>query len=172
AVSVSPPPIASGIRRLLLAGNHRLGDAGARALASALKKDRTLEVLDLTRCKISDEGVRCLAEALRSNSSLRELRLGYNDISADGASALASLLHAASGALETVELQGNHIGDAGAIALANGLTGRGVWEGKRGGGRRDVRRATREGSGGLRSLNLAGNGIGCAGGVALAEALS
>ena len=41
-------PLAAGIRRLLLTGN-RLGDAGARALASALKKDRSLEVLDLSR---------------------------------------------------------------------------------------------------------------------------
>ena len=44
---VAPP--AAGVRRLLLTGN-RLGDAGARALASALKKDRSLEVLDLSRC--------------------------------------------------------------------------------------------------------------------------
>lgn len=43
------PPPAAGIRRLLLTGN-RLGEAGARALASALKKDLSLEVLDLTRC--------------------------------------------------------------------------------------------------------------------------
>lgn len=46
-------PVASGIRRLLLTGNDRLGDAGARALASALKKDRSLELLDLTRCSTS-----------------------------------------------------------------------------------------------------------------------
>lgn len=39
---------ACGIRRLLLAGN-RLGDGGAKALASALEKDRSVEVLDLTR---------------------------------------------------------------------------------------------------------------------------
>ncbi|CAN0148778.1 unnamed protein product, partial [Ectocarpus fasciculatus] len=69
-----PPPVASGIRRLLLTGNDRLGDAGAKALASALKKDGSLQVLDLTRCKIGDEGARCLANALRSNSCLRELR--------------------------------------------------------------------------------------------------
>lgn len=41
-------PPAAGIRRLLLTGNS-LGDAGAKALASALRKDRSLEVLDLTR---------------------------------------------------------------------------------------------------------------------------
>lgn len=44
-----PPPPESGIRRLLLAGNQRLGAAGARALASALERDRSLQVLDLTR---------------------------------------------------------------------------------------------------------------------------
>ena len=88
-------------------------------------------------------------------------RLGYNDISADGASALASLLHAGSSALDSLELQGNHIGDAGATAVANGLAG----GGKR--GRKNV-----EAAAGLRSLNLAGNGIGCAGGLALANALS
>lgn len=41
-------PPAAGIRTLLLTGNN-LGSAGARALASALAKDRSLEVLDLTR---------------------------------------------------------------------------------------------------------------------------
>lgn len=93
-------------------------------------------------------------------------RLGYNDISADGASALASLLHAGSSALDSLELQGNHVGDAGAAALANGLAGRG----KR--GRRDAELGRPAAATGLRSLNLAGNGIGCAGGIALAKALS
>lgn len=45
----SLPTPSAGIRRLLLTGN-RLGDAGARALASALKRDESVEVLDLTRC--------------------------------------------------------------------------------------------------------------------------
>ncbi|CAM9682083.1 unnamed protein product [Ectocarpus sp. 4 AP-2014] len=165
-----PPPVPSGIRRLLLTGNDRLGDAGAKALASALKKDGSLQVLDLTRCKIGDDGARCLANALRSNSCLRELRLGYNDISADGAVALASLLHAGSSALECLELQGNHVGDAGAVALADGLVGRNKRGGRRRGGAAKQGNSSRRGPG-LRSLNLAGNGIGCAGGGALAKAL-
>lgn len=41
-------PPAAGIRKLLLTGNS-LGEAGVRALALALRKDRCLEVLDLTR---------------------------------------------------------------------------------------------------------------------------
>lgn len=47
----SAKPPATGIRRLLLTGNH-LGEQGARALASAVRKDRSLEVLDLTRCAL------------------------------------------------------------------------------------------------------------------------
>lgn len=108
-------------------------------------------------------------------------RLGYNHISAEGASALASLLYAGSSSvLESLELQGNRIGDAGALALANGFAGRGgitsaTAAAAAGGSRRRDRRGgakqqARPGSG-LRSLNLAGNGIGCSGGVALAEAL-
>ncbi|CAM9702938.1 unnamed protein product [Discosporangium mesarthrocarpum] len=63
-----------GVRLLLLAGNH-VGDAGARALASALRKNCPLEVLDLTsRCSVGDEGAMALADALRSNTFLRELR--------------------------------------------------------------------------------------------------
>lgn len=66
-------------------------------------------------------------------------------------------------------MQGNHVGDAGAVALADGLVG----GNKRGGRRRGG--AAKQGSSrrgpGLRSLNLAGNGIGCAGGGALAKAL-
>lgn len=95
-------------------------------------------------------------------------RLGYNDISSDGASALASLLHAGSSALDTLELQGNRVGDAGAAALANGLTG----GGKRGRRGAEQGRPAAAAAAGLRSLNLAGNGIGCAGGVALAKALT
>lgn len=45
-------PLRAGIRRLLLTGN-RVGDEGALALASALRKDRSLEFLDLTRCAVS-----------------------------------------------------------------------------------------------------------------------
>lgn len=88
-------------------------------------------------------------------------RLGYNDISPEGASALASLLHAGPGTLETLELGGNRIGDAGAAALAQGLAGKAY------------QRQGRMGQGGvgLLRLGLAGNGIGCVGGCALAKAL-
>lgn len=124
----------------------------------------------------------------RARAALR--RLGYNDISADGASALASVLYAGSSKLESLELQGNSVGDAGAIAFADGLVGgdsnfknggsgggrgsRGRHSGDERGRRRRGLRAQQEqrrGGSGLRRLNLAGNGIGCLGGCALAKAV-
>lgn len=87
-------------------------------------------------------------------------RLGYNEISADGASSLATLLRSDGCPLETLELQGNRIGDVGAVALARGLEGRRTKAPIAGHRQR-----------GLRQLNLGGNRIGCIGGCALARAL-
>lgn len=102
-------------------------------------------------------------------------RLGYNDISFDGASGLASLLDAGPGTLQTLELQGNRVGDAGAVALARGLSRSGADGGGGGGGKRGPRQVARtkvERRGpGLRRLNLAGNGVGCIGACALAKAV-
>lgn len=100
-------------------------------------------------------------------------RLGYNAISADGASALAGLLRNGQGTLENLELGGNRIGDAGAVALAEGMVGsgnRGEQRAARRGKRRRPQRVRREGPGLLR-LGLSGNGIGCVGGYALANVL-
>ncbi|CAM9440554.1 unnamed protein product, partial [Choristocarpus tenellus] len=133
-VEVDPPSSSSspttstsvrkeGIRRLLLTGNH-VGDAGARALASALRKNCQLEILDLTMCRIGDEGAKVLTDALLSNTKLRELRLGYNKISEIGVTALSKLFRESQeGRLEVLDLSGNMVGDGGACALASALRG-------------------------------------------------
>lgn len=107
--------------------------------------------------------------------ALDRVRLGYNDISADGASALAFLLREGPGTLESLELQGNRIGDAGAVILSQGLAGDKISgdDGARGSQHEAGmnKRARGGNSMGLRRMNLAGNGIGCVGGCALAKSL-
>ena len=60
--------------------NYEIGDEGAKALAEALKVNKTVETLLLGGCGIGDDGVAALAEALRSNTSLKSLSLGYDDL--------------------------------------------------------------------------------------------
>lgn len=87
---------------------------------------------------------------------------------------MASLLNAGPGGLENLEIPGNRIGDAGAVALAKGLAGSGS-----SGGRKRRPQSRQEESDvkqghpecGIRRLDLAGNGIGCVGACALAKAL-
>ena len=59
--------------------NKDIGDEGAKALAEALKVNKTVKTLWLYGCGIGDDGAAALAEALRSNTSLTYLRLEYND---------------------------------------------------------------------------------------------
>ena len=100
------------LRGLALGENPRLGDAGASALAAALRPrlccngtsmfNTSLTVLDLSSCGIGPEGATAIADALsmvandrgdwRFPSNLRALRLSGNRIESKGARAIAGLL--------------------------------------------------------------------------------
>jgi Ran GTPase-activating protein (RanGAP) involved in mRNA processing and transport len=175
-----------GVRHLSLAGNA-IGDAGAKAIAAALKLNVSLEELDLTGCSIGAEGCSAIAEALLSNTHLKHLVLDYNNIGSEGAAALAVLLSDSSPShLERLDLSNTHIGTAGACALASGFS----CIRSRGRRTRDTATAAAAAAVGKRSsssssssssstakhsvtaLDLSGNGIGCEGCSALAAAIA
>ncbi|EAY10282.1 Leucine Rich Repeat family protein [Trichomonas vaginalis G3] len=58
-----------------LRGNDHIGDAGVKAIAFALTKNRTLSGLDLINCKCGEEGAAELSDALLNNTTLTTLLL-------------------------------------------------------------------------------------------------
>ncbi|KAJ3335265.1 hypothetical protein HDU93_005986, partial [Gonapodya sp. JEL0774] len=69
-----------------------IGDAGARAIAHALKNNSAVRTLTLMGNSIGEAGASALAEALKTNSTLTSLNLSYNSIGGAGARALAEAL--------------------------------------------------------------------------------
>ena len=94
----------------------QIRDAGAIALAEALKVNTSLTSLGLRNNEIGDAGAIALAKALKVNTSLTSLDLHYNEIGVAGAIALAEALKVNT-TLTTLDLRINQIGAAGAIAL-------------------------------------------------------
>ena len=86
----SLPPFPS--LSLSLEPSHRPGDAGAAAIAEALKTNTTLERLELSGNAVDAAGAAALAEALASSSSLKVLHLSDNYVGAAGALSLAAAL--------------------------------------------------------------------------------
>ena len=68
--------------------SNSIGDAGAQALAEALKTNGTLMELNLHNISIGDAGARALAEALKTNNALTTLWLHNNSIGVVGAHTL------------------------------------------------------------------------------------
>ena len=98
------------LRELYLSFNQ-IGDAGAHALAEALRTNTSLTRLVLGDNQIGPEGAVALAEALERNTSLTELNLFGNRIGNAGAVALAIALRT-NPSLTTLFLSYNQIGDA------------------------------------------------------------
>ena len=87
------------LRELYLSNNDDIGDAGAVALAAALRtapclRDApVLDTLDLSSCGIGDAGAEALALAIRKNPTcLRHLNLSNNHITDVGATSIARAL--------------------------------------------------------------------------------
>ncbi|KJE91288.1 TKL protein kinase, variant 1 [Capsaspora owczarzaki ATCC 30864] len=137
----------TGVTTLVL-GENQIGDAGAQAIGEALKVNRTLTELLLSENQIGDAGAQAVADALKVNTSLTELSLDQNHISDAGAQAIAEAL-IVSTTLNSLFLRQNQIGNAGAQAIAEALT----------------KNTT------LTELHLSTNQIGDAGAQAIAEAL-
>lgn len=127
-----------------------IGDTGVRALAVALRHNRTLRTLDLTQTGITRDGLAALTDSLLgANGTLERLYLCGNCLGPADADVLADLLRGCAG-LRHLYVSVNRLGDAGAATVAHGL------------------RANLT----LRTLSLASNGLGPSGVASLAEALS
>lgn len=112
---------------LHLCGNPNVGDAGAAALAAAIRgssSDVTIfSTLDLSACGIGDAGAEALALALESHPGCIEtLILSNNVISNSGASSVSRGIVDSKTPIERLELDNNPgIGNVGATALADAL---------------------------------------------------
>eukprot|EP00948_MAST-09A_sp_MAST-9A-sp1_P001677 g1677.t1 len=93
---------------------------GAEAIAYALKINKTLERLSLSKNDITDEGAEAMADALKVNETLDHLNFYSNRIEDQGAVAIADALKV-NKTLVSLDLQGNGITDEGAEAIATAL---------------------------------------------------
>ena len=90
------------------------------SLASVLRKNRTLAILNLGDCNINI-GACWLADALCTNDTLQKLLLWKNSIQVEGAVAFAKMLHK-NKSLKQLSLQDNSIGEEGTKKLIESLT--------------------------------------------------
>ncbi|KAI2503298.1 hypothetical protein MHU86_11128 [Fragilaria crotonensis] len=112
---------------LHLCGNPDVGDAGAAALAAAIRgstSDSTIfSTLDLSACGIGDAGAEALALALEGHPGcIERLILSNNAISNSGASSIARGIADSKTQIEWLELDNNPgISNVGAVALADAI---------------------------------------------------
>src|SRR3989338_8950165 len=72
--------------------NHNDIEGPLVLLEEALKANRSLRTLDLSRNLIADDGITSLSRGLRENSALLHLNLSKNPIGAVGAQSIANVL--------------------------------------------------------------------------------
>ena len=73
-------PLTTQLTELRLSGNRRIGDAGAKILAAALKNPNcTIETLDLFGSAICEEGARAFLDALPNSTRLKYLYVDDSD---------------------------------------------------------------------------------------------
>lgn len=130
--------LAEGIRRnshlvVLFLDHNEISASGITALAPSLARHPCLEFIFLSYNPIGDSGALAMAEALtNSRKRLKVLKMTDCSIKVEGAKHLARMLAADSTVsgnddnssallLEKLDLDGNAIGPAGAIAIADSL---------------------------------------------------
>ena len=165
-----------GCTSLKLRGT-KIGDAGASALAEALKTNGVLSTLHLGHTDVGAEGAMALAEALGANVALASLHLVGNRIGAEGAAALAEALKN-NAVLTSLDLWGDTtIGVEGAKSLAAALETSALTSLHLSGcaihdeGAKALAQALVVNGGRLTTLDLGHNAIGAEGAAALAEAI-
>ncbi|KAN0065602.1 hypothetical protein ACQY0O_000725 [Thecaphora frezii] len=96
---------------------------GVAYLAQALKKNRTLRVLNLSDNQIEMPGLVAIAEALKYNSTLETLDMSHNPCSGPGLEGITTLRTAftLNSNLKRLFLNGTDLSSEGAIALAEFL---------------------------------------------------
>ncbi|MBO4208670.1 gala protein [Micromonospora echinofusca] len=110
------------VRALWLKRNP-IGDEGVSRLAAALAVNATIRTLDLVNVGMTVRGLTALADVLATRKvRLQRIFLGGNGLGPDAVPALGTLVHDAG--IRELYLAANHLGDAGAAALAGLADGR------------------------------------------------
>ena len=97
--------------------SNQIGDVGAKALAEAMKENRTVTWIHLAFNRIGDAGSMALADALKENNTEVDLSHKIGDA---GTTALAQAIKVNKWAAN-MNLLATQVGDAGAQALAEAL---------------------------------------------------
>jgi len=137
------------------ASGENIGLAGGKLIAKALRTSVTgaLTALNLSLNSLKDEGVSAVCKAIQSNKETKIASLNFEDngiVGPVGANAVAAMV-AVTGALTSVELRGNKLGDEGWGAIFAAICGS-----------KDSK---------IMSLDASGENIGLAGGKLIAKAL-
>ena len=106
-------------RELFLPG-QLLNKGLAAILCEAIKVNKTLIKLFLSRYGISDPGATSIAEAIKVNKTLTDLSLAFSDICDVGATSIAEAIKINT-TLTDLDLSGNIISDAGATSIAEAI---------------------------------------------------
>ena len=101
--------------------NLKINEANGQALATMLKTNRSLQVLNLARNpEVGDQGAMYLAEGLKLNYTLKKLNISDCGISSEGVNNIAHAL-TINKILQNLNVEGNEIMDAGVVCFAKAL---------------------------------------------------
>jgi Ran GTPase-activating protein (RanGAP) involved in mRNA processing and transport len=105
---------------------NRIGPVGAKSVAAMVTVTGALTKLSLVHNKLEEEGTKAICEALENNKTLKELDIssfiGCNIGGLVGAKHVAKML-GVNGALASVKLRGNELGDEGWGAIFVAICG-------------------------------------------------
>jgi Haemolysin-III related/Leucine Rich repeat len=95
-----------GMRRWPASGN---GNSNARALRSIIKKNTTIEHLDLSNNGLDDDGIREICNGIKQNSTIKSLNLSSNHFGEIGAEQLRLALEENT-SIKTLDISRNALG--------------------------------------------------------------
>ncbi|MBO3739272.1 gala protein [Actinoplanes flavus] len=128
---------ADGTVRALWLKRNPIGDRGVARLAAALSENTTLRTLDLVNTGLTAAGLEPLADALAARPpGMQRLFLGGNGLGPESVGVLTRFVR--EGGVRELFLAVNHLGDRGAAALAENLSGYDMTLGLGGNGITDV----------------------------------
>lgn len=105
--------------QILNLSHNQVGNAGAKALANALRKCR-LRQLEIANARIYSEGIRLICASLFNNKYLQYLNINNNESNETGSSELGRMLKQ-NQSLKKIDMQYNHAG-FGIKQIAQSLT--------------------------------------------------
>ncbi len=109
------------LETLILAGNHDIGNDGAKSIALSLCSNSSLKILGLQSCGIGGKGAERFATTLSQNHTLRELNLCGNVTIGDNAVELIARGLRENTALHKLDLSSCGVKDEGCAYLADAL---------------------------------------------------